>query len=54
MEYKIVTVAAMWSFDTRVEELTKVVNEQISMGWEPLGAPVAVEHRLSQAMIKRR
>mgnify|MGYP001590922114 CR=1 FL=1 len=54
MEYKVVTVSAVWSFAARVEKLTKAINEQISPGGEPPGAPASSEPPLLQALIERR
>ena len=54
MEYKIISVSALWSFDKSLAQLVKAVNDSISLGWEPQGGPIAAEHRISRAMIKRR
>ena len=55
MQYRIISVTAVFSGSKALEKLTKAVNEAMAMGWEPVGG-VAVVHgnQLVQAMIKRR
>lgn len=62
MEYKVITqkVGGILSLDVVkcAEALTREVNDQIALGWEPLGG-VAMGHTgastyLLQALIKRR
>ena len=63
MEYKIVVVDAVqaWgtNFDKAAAELSRLVNEEIADGWEPLGGvnvgrTQSTENpHLLQAMIKR-
>ena len=54
MEYKIISVSALWSFDKALAQRVRAVNDSIALGWEPQGRLMAAEHRISQAMIKRR
>lgn len=54
MQYRIISVSG-FTHATKIERLTREVNEAIALGWEPLGAVVlqAAGH-YAQAMIKRR
>ena len=54
MDYKLLSASALWPFDWAPEKLVRAVNESIALGWEPLGGPIAAEHRVTQAMIRRR
>jgi len=55
MQYKIITVTAVFSATRALEEFTKQVNEAIALGWEPIGGLATVGcQRFYQAMIKRR
>jgi hypothetical protein len=54
MEYKIVQAPKFLSTRSALEKLVRLVNEAISLGWEPVGAPLALDSCLVQAMVKRR
>ena len=55
MQYKIISVCAVFSRSKALEKLTKEVNEAIAMGWEPIGGLATVGGQsFFQAMIKRR
>jgi hypothetical protein len=55
MQYKIITVTAVFSAAKALEEFTKQVNEAIALGWEPTGGLTTVGCQcFYQAMVKRR
>lgn len=55
MEYKVIQSRSLFSESKALDQLVQAVNEQISLGWEPLGGISTTEHgSLMQAMIKRR
>jgi hypothetical protein len=54
MQYKVITVTAVFSGSKALEKLTKEVNEAIALGWEPVGGIAFANACLLQAMIKRR
>jgi hypothetical protein len=54
MQYKIISVSAVFSGSKALEKLTKQVNEAIALGWEPIGGLTACSAIFCQAMIKRR
>ncbi len=54
MQYKIVSVAALFSGSKALEKLAKEVNDAIGLGWEPVGGIGVAGGVLVQAMVKRR
>ena len=55
MQYKIISVCAVFSRAKALERLAKEVNEAIALGWEPLGGLATLgAQSFFQAMIKRR
>ena len=54
MQYKVISVTAVFSGSKALEKLTKEVNEAKAMGWEPVGGVAASANAFFQAMIKRR
>lgn len=54
MQYKIISVQAVFSPSKALEKLAKEVNAAIALGWEPLGGVSFAGNQLLQAMIKRR
>ena len=54
MQYRIISVTAVFSGSKALEKLTKEVNEAMAMGWEPVGGIAFANACLLQAMIKRR
>ncbi|HUJ42021.1 MAG TPA: hypothetical protein VLW52_00315 [Opitutaceae bacterium] len=55
MQYRIISVTAVFSKSKALEELAKEVNAAMAMGWEPVGGVATVHGNLiAQAMIKRR
>jgi hypothetical protein len=54
MQYKIISVSAVFSGSKALEKLTKEVNEAITLGWEPIGGLTTNGAHLFQAMVKHR
>ena len=55
MQYKIISVCAVFSRSKALDKLTREVNEAIALGWEPIGGLATLgAQRFIQAMIKRR
>jgi hypothetical protein len=54
MQYRVVSVSAVFSGTKALEKLIREVNAAIAEGWEPLGGISCSETSLFQAMIKRR
>jgi hypothetical protein len=54
MQYKIISVSAVFSGSKALEKLTKEVNEAIALGWEPMGGLTTCGNAFYQAMVKRR
>lgn len=54
MQYRVISVSAVFSMNRALERLTKEVNEAITLGWEPVGGIAFSSTSLMQAMIKRR
>ena len=54
MQYKVISVTAVFSGAKALEKFTKEVNKAISLGWEPVGGIAFANACLLQAMIKRR
>jgi hypothetical protein len=54
MQYKIISVSAIFSASKALEKLTKEVNEAIALGWEPIGGLTTNNANFFQAMVKRR
>jgi hypothetical protein len=54
MQYKIISVSAVFSGSKALEKLTKEVNEAIALGWEPMGGLATNGTNLYQALVKRR
>ena len=55
MQYKVISVMAVFAKSKALEKLAQEVNEAMAMGWEPVGGVAAVHGNLVvQAMIKRR
>ena len=54
MQYKIISVTPFFSRTKSFDQLAKLVNEAIALGWEPVGGVTAANGALAQAMIKRR
>jgi hypothetical protein len=54
MQYKVISVTAVFSGSKALEKFTKEVNEAIALGWEPVGGIASANACLFQAMIKRR
>ena len=52
MKYKIVSIKFSGFKSDEYERLSEAVNNEIAMGWKPLGNPFSAKHRLSQAMIQ--
>jgi hypothetical protein len=54
MQYKILSVCAVFSHAKARDQLTKLVNEAITSGWEPVGGIAVAGNAYLQAVIKRR
>jgi hypothetical protein len=54
MNYRIISVSAVWSQKRALERLVMEVNQAISMGWEPVGGLCHVGTAIVQALVKRR
>lgn len=53
MKYKVIHVSG-FSVKKSLEKLEKLVNEQIVLGWEPVGGVTRFESNFAQAVVKRR
>ena len=54
MQYKIISVCAVFSRSKALDKLAREVNEAVSLGWEPIGGLATSGNSFHQAMIKRR
>jgi hypothetical protein len=54
MQYRIITVNAVFSRGAALEKLARAVNDAIALGWEPVGGLTISGQGYHQAMIKRR
>lgn len=53
MQYRIISVSAVFSEKSAIEKLVGLVNEAIAQGWEPIGGVCQGGTSLHQAVIKR-
>lgn len=54
MQYRIIFASSVWSVSSGLEKLSRLVNEAIADGWEPVGGVCIHATSFAQAMIKRR
>tara|TARA_B100000700_G_scaffold53032_1_gene56458 strand:+ start:14366 stop:14527 length:162 start_codon:yes stop_codon:yes gene_type:complete len=52
MKYKIVSIKFSGMRTDEYERLAEAVNNEIAVGWKPLGNPFIGKRRISQAMIQ--
>lgn len=54
MQYKIISVTAVFSGSKALEKFIKEVNEALALGWEPQGGVSFTGNQFIQAMVRRR